>query len=153
MIVLFLLFIVVFGVVAWAYFTAQRLNRLHIRTDAALARLGAALDRRDAVIDALLPELSPVVRHGLAVGLSYDTIDERAELSRAVATQLEQVEGSLPAPIVESVALVELARRFYNEAVTDTRALRTRFWVRGLRLGGTARLPRYFDAGAPATNG
>ena len=40
--VLFLLIIV--G--SWALFTAQRLNSLHIRTDASLAQLQAALDRR-----------------------------------------------------------------------------------------------------------
>ena len=39
--VLFLLIIV--G--SWALFTAQRLNSLHIRTDASLAQLQAALDR------------------------------------------------------------------------------------------------------------
>ena len=31
---------------SWAIFTAQRLNFLHIRTDAALAQLQAALDPR-----------------------------------------------------------------------------------------------------------
>ena len=30
---------------SWALFTAQRLNSLHIRTDASLAQLQAALDR------------------------------------------------------------------------------------------------------------
>ena len=39
----------------WALYTAQRLNSLHIRTDAALAQLEATLDRRAAVISALAP--------------------------------------------------------------------------------------------------
>ena len=49
--VLFLLIIV--GL--WALFTAQRLNSLHIRTDASLAQLQAALDRRAAVTAAVAP--------------------------------------------------------------------------------------------------
>ena len=39
----------------------------------------------------------------------------------------------------------ELAHRFYNDAVTTTRALRTRPLVRFFRLGGTAPLPNYFE--------
>ena len=34
-----LLAVALTAVLLWAYFTAQRLNRLHIRTDAALASL------------------------------------------------------------------------------------------------------------------
>ena len=38
-----------------------------------------------------------------------------------------------------------LARRFHNDAVRDTLALRERPAVRWLRLGGTAALPSYFE--------
>ena len=38
-----------------------------------------------------------------------------------------------------------LARRFHNDAVRDTLALRERPAVRLLRLGGTAALPTYFE--------
>ena len=38
-----------------------------------------------------------------------------------------------------------LARRFHNDAVRDTLALRERPPVRWLRLGGTAPLPTYFE--------
>jgi 8-oxo-dGTP pyrophosphatase MutT (NUDIX family) len=40
---------------------------------------------------------------------------------------------------------VLLARRFHNDAVRDTLALRERPAVRWLRLGGTAALPTYFE--------
>ena len=43
-------------VVLWAYFTAQRLNRLHIRTDSARLSLQASLDRRAAVVAVLIPQ-------------------------------------------------------------------------------------------------
>ena len=45
---------------------------------------------------------------------------------------------------------MELARRFYNDAVTDTRMLRMRPLVRGLRLAGTAPIPEYFDVSVEA---
>ena len=41
---LVILFAILLVVGMWALFTAQRLNSLHIRTDAALAQLEATLD-------------------------------------------------------------------------------------------------------------
>ena len=38
-----------------------------------------------------------------------------------------------------------LARRFYNDAVRDTAALRNRRLPRLMRLHGSRPLPRYFD--------
>ena len=43
---------------AWAYSTAQRLHRLHIRLDRSRDALQAALDRRCAVVAAVYPELA-----------------------------------------------------------------------------------------------
>ena len=40
---------------------------------------------------------------------------------------------------------VMMARRFYNDAVRDTRSLADRFLVRLLRLGGRAQRPEYFE--------
>ncbi len=40
---------------------------------------------------------------------------------------------------------VGLARRFYNDAVRDTRSLRRRPLARVLRLHGRRPLPRFFD--------
>ena len=56
MIVYILLTMSLTALMLWAFFTAQRLNRLHIRTDSALQSLQAALDRRAAVVTAILPE-------------------------------------------------------------------------------------------------
>ena len=57
--------------------------------------------------------------------------------------------ASLPAGLIAELADAEarvvLARRFHNDAVRDTLALRERFLVRTLRLGGTATLPSYFE--------
>ena len=57
--------------------------------------------------------------------------------------------STLPVALVAELADAEtrvlLARRFHNDAVRDTLALRKRRPVRWLRLGGTAALPSYFE--------
>ncbi len=130
-------------VVAWAYFTAQRLNRLHIRTDSALQNLQASLDRRVSLAEALVPEAEAAARAILAMDYPVHALDRRARAEE----RLEGILAGMPVPrqVVDASARVELARRFYNDAVTDTRALRTRPAVRVLRLGGTAPLPVYFE--------
>ena len=51
----------------------------------------------------------------------------------------------LVAELAEAESRVLLARRFHNDAVRDTLALRERRPVRWLRLGGHAPLPTYFE--------
>jgi 8-oxo-dGTP pyrophosphatase MutT (NUDIX family) len=52
---------------------------------------------------------------------------------------------ALVAELADAEARVLLARRFHNDAVRDTLALRERPAARFLRLGGTAALPTYFE--------
>ena len=52
---------------------------------------------------------------------------------------------SLVAELADAEARVLLARRFHNDAVRDTLALRERTLVRWLHLGGTAAMPTYFE--------
>ena len=131
--------------VVWASTMAQRLNRLHIRTDAARITLRGALDRRAAVAAALDPALGRACRRAEACGLPAGGMAARM----AAETELVKLLADSPAcshpDIADAQARVELAHRFYNDAVTDTRAVRTRLAVRLLRLGGTARLPAYFE--------
>lgn len=132
----------------WAYFTAQRLNRLHIRMDSALQNLQAALDLRATLTEALLPELASVARVAVALPLAHNQYDRRAAKERRLSEALaKHVEGNtaLPPQLIDANARVELAHRFYNDAVTTTRTLRTRPLVRICRLGGTAPLPDYFE--------
>jgi hypothetical protein len=49
------------------------------------------------------------------------------------------------AELREAAARVQVSRRFYNDAVRDTRTLRARRMPRLLRLAGTADLPQFFD--------
>ena len=113
-----LLMICVVSALLWIYFTAQRLHRLHIRLDAALQSLQAALDRRVADKSADDSATGSLVAHELS---------------------------SHYAELVDADVRVELAHRFYNEAVASTRGLRVRPLVKYFRLGGRAPLPDFFQ--------
>ncbi|MBV8967048.1 MAG: NUDIX domain-containing protein, partial [Mycobacteriaceae bacterium] len=68
------------------------------------------------------------------------------ELSAELATvDTAALRPALIAELADAEARVLLARRFHNDAVRDTLALRERPPVRLLRLGGTAPLPTYFE--------
>ncbi|EUA54613.1 putative exopolyphosphatase [Mycobacterium xenopi 4042] len=68
------------------------------------------------------------------------------ELSAALAmVDPAALPSALVAELADAEARVLLARRFHNDAVRDTLALRERPTVRLLRLGGTASLPTYFE--------
>lgn len=139
-----LLAVVLTVAVLWSLQTAQRLNRLHIRTDAALAALQAALDRRAAVIAALLPGSQPLALAAEAEPLVHGGFEERAARERDLSDALVPLGNELPGQLIDAEVRVQLAHRFYNEAVADTRDLRLRPLVRAFRLGGTAPLPEFF---------
>ena len=153
-IMLIVITVIITVIALWAYFTAQRLNTLHIRTDAALAQLQAMLDRRAAVIGVLLPALAPIALQAEGVALRHGKFDERSQRERELNLEIhklfdadEQLAASVSAnpQLVDAETRVQLAHRFYNEAVSDTRALRLRPTVRVLRLGGMAPLPEFFE--------
>lgn len=137
----------------WAFGTANRLDRLHVRTDLAWQALDAALARRAVVVRSLahdLPESGAARLTGLS--LRAERVDrpgrERAEnaLSRALAAiDPAVVRPPHVAELADADARVLIARRFHNDAVRDTRALQGRRLVRWMRLGGTAQMPPYFD--------
>jgi hypothetical protein len=143
----------------WVSFTATRLDRLHARVDAAQAAMDAQLVRRAA---ALLH-----VAQGTGIGLSdaehrhYEDVAQNALLGapgdrqraenavgRAVMTL---VTGPVPLSadsdreLREAAERVLIARRFYNDAVRDTRTLRARRMPRVLRLAGRRAMPEFFD--------
>ena len=68
------------------------------------------------------------------------------ELSTALSEiDPDTVRPALVAELDEAESRVLLARRFHNDAVRDTLALREQRPVRWLRLGGHAALPTYFE--------
>ncbi|MEZ0049586.1 8-oxo-dGTP pyrophosphatase MutT (NUDIX family) [Mycobacterium sp. MAA66] len=139
----------------WAYQTAHRLDRLHVRYDLSWQALDSALARRAVVARAVAADAyGPRPPGRRLIGLA-DTAEEvprpdREAAENALSAALAQVEpASIPVGLVAELADAEarvlLARRFHNDAVRDTLALRERRLVRWLRLGGTAAMPTYFE--------
>lgn len=128
---------------AWAYFTAQRLHRLHIRLDRSRDALQAALDQRCAVIAALYPEMREECRIIESLRLTPVDVEERLQSEQEMRKYIERQGTMLPADIDAADTRVAIALRFYNDAVSDVRSLRLRPAVRLLRLGGTAALPAF----------
>ena len=143
--------VVIIVVVVIASSTATRLNRMHIRTDLARSSLEAALGRRAAVARASYPQLSGFVAKAESLPISSNEPFARADAENELTRHLLALrdDDSIPEQLkIERYDVhtrVELARRFYNDAVSDTRALRDRPLVKFLRLAGTAPIPEYFD--------
>lgn len=129
----------------WASGMAGRLNRLHIRTDSARVSLEGALRARSSVIAALQPELGQDVSHVNRVALRATDMGARSEAENELLSELNGKVWSNPS-FLESSAKVDLAARFYNDAVSDTLSVRSRPLVRALRLAGRAPLPEYYEA-------
>lgn len=129
----------------WASGVAQRLNRLHIRTDAARISLQGALDARAAVVEALQPELAEDVNRLASTVLRATNMGSRSEAENAVARRLDS-SVLANSSFISASTRVDLAARFYNEAVADTRSVRARPAVRVLKLAGRAPLPEFYEA-------
>lgn len=143
----------------WAYQTANRLDRLHVRYDLSWQALDAALARRAVVARAVAADAFGGDPAGRRLAALADTAERAPRSGREAAenelsTALARVDpGAVPVGLVAELADAEarvlLARRFHNDAVRDTLALRERRWVRWLRLGGRAPLPVYFEIAEP----
>lgn len=139
----------------WAYQTAHRLDRLHVRYDLSWQALDGALARRAVVARAVAVDAYGAGPEGRRLKALADTSEQAPRPAREVAENelsaaLSLVDpASLPVALVaelaDAEARVTLARRFHNDAVRDTLSLRERPAVRLLRLGGTAALPTYFE--------
>lgn len=171
--VLALVAAIVLALGVWAYSTANRLDRLHVRTDLSWQALESALARRAVVARSVAMSLTgPVSEPGCGEQAKrLVTLADRSErvgrqereavenqLSAALsAVDISLLRPQLAAELADAEARVLIARRFHNDAVRDTLALRTRRPVRLLHLGGTAPMPTYFEiaerAGPAATIG
>lgn len=139
----------------WAYQTANRLNRLHVRCDLSWQALDGALARRAVVARAVAIEAYGDAVAGRRLAALADVAeraprDARETAENALSAELAMVDTeSMPpamvAELADAEARVLLARRFHNDAVRDTVALRERPLVRALHLGGTAPMPTYFE--------
>jgi len=145
--------------------TAGRLDRLHHRVETARAALDAQLVRRSAVaIELATCGLLDPAASLLVAGAAADAREvadgarEAAEsdLSRALRAALDQPGQAvqlredrsgavLLGELDAAAARVVMARRFHNDAVRATRAVRRKRHVRYLRLAGHAPEPMSFE--------
>jgi 8-oxo-dGTP pyrophosphatase MutT (NUDIX family) len=153
--VVLLMVVVAFGV--WGYRTANRLDRLHVRYDLSWQALDSVLARRAVVARAVATNAFGSASdaeadhlRGLADAAEQAPRQARESCENALSAALAMVDpASVPASLIaeraDAEARVLLARRFHNDAVRDTLALRERRLVRLFRLAGTAALPSYFE--------
>ncbi len=144
---------------SWVTFTVTRLDRLHARVDAAQAALDAQLVRRAAAllhvaeyVGVAMPGAQRARLEAVAQDALNASRDDREAAENAVGRavlELADRRDDLPPPaaaeLQEAGARVLIARRFYNDAVRDTRALRGRRMPRLLRLAGHRDMPLFFD--------
>jgi 8-oxo-dGTP pyrophosphatase MutT (NUDIX family) len=136
---------------AWILSIANRLDRLHVRTDAAWAALDAALARRAVVTRALLdPALSMAASRAESASRSERELAENELSGLLGALDRSSLAPALAFELADAEERVVLARRVHNDAVRDTLLQRRRRIVRWLRLSGTAPQPSYFEIAEPA---
>lgn len=141
----------------WITWTANRIDRLFARVEAARASLDAQLVRRSASAQALADEDTAALGEPLACELraaahgalnADDAGRESAE--NDLGRTLTRLEGTAPdrfrlAELREAATRVGIARRFYNDAVRDLGDLRAQRMPRLLRLGSRRPMPGFFE--------
>lgn len=145
--------------------TSNRLDRLHARIDATRAALDAQLLRRAAVtiemaasglLDPATSVLLASAAHQARASSGPGREVEESALSGALRAAFAEADvaamlctdpsGSALLEELDAAATkVPLARRFFNDAVRATLAVRKHRIVRWLRLAGRVAEPRFFE--------
>ncbi|WP_448623753.1 hypothetical protein [Geodermatophilus sp. URMC 64] len=149
---------VVLLLLAWAAWTLTRLRRLQARADRAWTALDTQLQRRAGLAEELARDHAAALGPGAAARLAAAAAGARApqagdrELAEnALGRELRDLPADLAVPaalradLAGTGARLQLARRFYNDAVRDTRELRRRRLTRLMRVHARRPLPRFFD--------
>lgn len=133
---------------------ASRMDRLNIRVDLARQALYTTLDRRAVVAraiaaadpeDPLSGELTAAADAAeSAQGTDRESAENRLSAVLARSDPARRV-PALTAELADAQTRVSMARRFYNDAVRDARALGGRRMVRWLHLAGHAPRSEYFE--------
>jgi hypothetical protein len=145
--------------VAWTVWTLTRLGRLEARVARAWTALDTQLQRRAGLAEELARSYPGAVGEDKAAYLAAFAADARhpvdgdRELAenvlgrelRELPADLPGVPAALRTDLAGTATRVGLSRRFYNDAVRDTRALRRHRLPRLMRLHASRPLPRFFD--------
>ena len=152
--------VIVGAVVLYLAMTAGRLDRLHIRVDAARASLELQLALRAEVVAEVVTDgnVDPVSQQLLTAGLQSRRghtdqgihVAPEAEISALLREVVEAHDGvvageELQSELRSACNRVEFANRFYNDAVRACRQVRSRRMVRWFRLAGHTPLPEYWE--------
>ena len=158
--------VIVAAIVLYLAMTAGRLDRLHIRVDAARGSLELQLALRAETVAEVLTEgdVDPVSQQLLTAALLARrgrseqgiVIDAESEISALLREVVEAHEGvvagdELQSELRSACNRVEFAHRFFNDAVEAAQAMRNRPLVKYLGLAGHTAypLPLDFDVQAP----
>ncbi len=134
--------------------TAGRLDRLHIRYDAAITSLDLQFAQRAETIAEMVAEgfIDPVSAQLLGRALAArrfaqpGNLTAESELSALLREVVDAHEGVVaPADLQQELRSacnrVEFAYRFLNEAAETTLAMRNRPWIKRLGLAGHTAFP------------
>lgn len=117
-------------------------DRAGYEATARAALAPARPDRREGLENAVgrgVTRLLASLEAGPVTGFAGTSVHDQSETAQKA--RLPDALGELR----EAAARVPVARRLYNDAVRDTRALRARRMPRLLRLAGRVELPQFFD--------
>ncbi len=151
--------VVLVALAVWTAWTLTRLRRLEARVARAWTALDTHLQRRAGLAEERARDFPAAVGEERAPYLAAFAADARApadgdrELAenilgrelRELPAEAPGVPTALLTDLAGTGTRVGLARRFYNDAVRDLRALRRARLPRLLRLHASHPLPRFFD--------
>jgi hypothetical protein len=129
--------------VAYATWTAKRLDRLHRRVDAARGALDRQLRLRAEAASAL--GRSPQLRDAAANALTCGELDHDREAAESALSRALDGVGDIDPTLADLAVRAAIARRFHNDTVRDALVVRQRRIVRWFRLAGSARMPTFFE--------
>ncbi|MCY1142230.1 hypothetical protein OWR29_29900 [Actinoplanes sp. Pm04-4] len=138
---------------AYLFWTAHRVERVHIRAQSAERALDAHLMRRAAAA-AVVAEQAENVELYAAARLALDADpDERESAENDLTRQLQGIaltgSGAATRTLVATSRRVVLARQVHTDLVRDALTARRRPLVRALRMARQYPRPQYFDIEEP----
>jgi hypothetical protein len=141
----------------YAWWTARRLDRLHVRLDAAAAAFDEQLVRRaeaarrcveagaDGCDETLLATAAAALARRGRMGPDREVAENALGSAVVEAVQRHPAATGAMTELFDQSTRVAVARRFYNDAVRDVLVVRDRRVVRWLHLAGRAPLPAYVE--------